>query len=282
MPGIRTYNSVADLLKDDEVDLCVVILPHNIHAEVSIQCSKAGKHVVVEKPMCITVKEATAMIQAAEKTETTLTVYHNRRHDADFKAIRDAVHSGIIGEVFHVEMWQGGFQAPRDWWRADKEISGGAFYDWGAHYLDWLLQVVPEKMDTVTGHYHKRLWHEMTNEDHVEAAIRFRNGTVANVQQSSIGAVGKPRWRVLGTEGALVDAGGSFTLHTFKNGIPVQGTIPYAEPSHHLYYANLGDHLLRGAELDVKAEQARRVIAVIECAEKSHLTGKVVKVPYED
>lgn len=282
LPGIRTYDSVAELLKDDDVDLCVVILPHNIHAEVCIQCSKAGKHVVVEKPMCITVKEATAMIQAAEKTEKMLTVFHNRRHDGDFRALLAAVGKGLIGQVFHVEMFGGGYQRPRDWWRADKEISGGAFYDWGAHYLDWLLHIIPEKMDYVTGHFHKLVWHKMTNEDHVEAIIRFRNGAVANVQQSTIAAAGKPRWRVLGTEGAILDAGGHFMLSTFKDGIPVQGAIPYAEGTHQLYYQNIADHLLRGKELDVKPEQARRVIAVMECAEKSHLTGKAVKVPHEE
>lgn len=281
-PGIRTYNDVKDLLKDDDVDLCVVILPHNIHAEVAIQCSKAGKHVIVEKPMCITIKQATAMIEAARKSGTMLTVYHNRRRDGDFKAILHTVESGVIGEVFHVEMWMGGYSAPRDWWRANKEISGGAFYDWGAHFLDWLLQVMPGKIDTVTGFYHKRVWHTMTNEDHVEACIRFDNGAVANVQQSSIAAVGKPRWRILGTEGALVHAGDHLDLHVFKNGIPVHGTIPFEDSDYQTWYNNIGDHLLRGADLMVKPEQARRVIGIIECAEKSSESGKAMKVPYED
>ncbi len=282
LPGIRIYNSVAELLKDDGIDLCVIILPHNLHAEVAIQCSRAGKHVVVEKPMCLSIKEATAMIEAARKADRVLTVFHNRRHDGDYKALLHAVQKGLIGDVFHVEMWGGGYHAPRDWWRADKAISGGAFYDWGAHYLDWLLNIVTDKLDYVTGHFHKRVWHEMTNEDHVEAIIRFRNGAVANVQQSSIAAVGKPRWRVLGTTGAIVDAGGSFTLHTFKDGIAVQGTIPYEDSDWHQYYRNLGDHLLRRKALEVKPEQARRVIAIMECAEKSSQTGKTVKVPYED
>lgn len=282
LPGIRTYNDVKDLLKDDGVDLCVVILPHNQHAKVSIECSKAGKHVVVEKPMCVTVKEATAMIEAASKAGKVLTVFHNRRHDGDFRALRDAVRSGIIGQVFHVEMFMGNHSRPGDWWRSDKEISGGAFYDWGAHCLDWLLHIIPEKLDYVTGHFHKLIWDHVTNEDEVEALIRFQNGAVADIQISSIAASGKPRWRVLGTEGAIVDAGGQFTLHTFKNGIPVQGVIKYADSDWHAYYRDLGDHLLRGKELDVKPEQARRVIAIMDCAEKSHQTGKTVKIPYED
>jgi scyllo-inositol 2-dehydrogenase (NADP+) len=281
-PGIKTYNAVADLLKDDDVDLCVVILPHNIHAEVAVQCSKAGKHVITEKPMCITVKQATQMIDAAAKAGKMLSVYHNRRRDGDFKAILHTVQSGIIGDVFHVEMWMGGYHGPRDWWRADKEISGGAFYDWGAHFLDWLLQVMPGKIEYVTGHYHKLVWHEMTNEDHVEAIIKFDTGAVANVQQSMIAAVGKPRWRILGTEGALVHVGDHLELYTFKNGYALQGTIPFEESDYQTWYNNIGDHLLRGGDLMVKPEQARRVIGIIECAEKSSATGKAVKVPYEE
>ena len=282
LPGIRTFNDVKELLKDDGVDLCVVILPHNLHAEVAVQCSKAGKHVVVEKPMCITVKEATAMIEAGKKASKVVTIFHNRRHDGDFKALRDAVRKGLIGDVFHVEMWGGGYHKPGTWWRSFKDISGGAFYDWGAHYLDWLLHIIPEKIDYVTGHFHKLKWNEVTNEDHVEAIIRFRNGAVANVQQSTLAAVGKPRWRVLGTEGAIVDEGGSFKLYTFKDGIPVQGTIAYQDSDWAAFYRNLGDHLLRGGDLEVKPEEARRVIAIMECAEKSSETGKAVKVPYED
>jgi predicted dehydrogenase len=282
LPGIRTYNDVKDLLADDGVDLCVIILPHNLHAEVSIACSKAGKHVVVEKPMCITVKEATAMIDAAKKAGKALTIFHNRRHDGDFKALRDAVQRGLIGKVFHVEMFMGNFGDPGTWWRSKKEISGGAFYDWGAHCLDWLMHIIPEKMDYVTGYFHKLVWDKVSNEDQVEATIRFRNGAVANIQMSSIAAAGKPRWRVLGTEGAIVEAGDHFDWFTFKDGIPVKGRINYADGDWHMYYQNLGDHLLRGKALEVKPEEARRVIAVMECAEKSSKEGKLVKVPYED
>ncbi len=282
LPRIKTYNAVKDLLKDDEVDLCVVILPHNIHAEIAVQCSKAGKHVITEKPMCTPIKQATRMIEAAEKSGTMLSVYHNRRRDGDFKAILHTVQSGLIGDVFHVETFMGGFHAPRDWWRDNKEISGGAFFDWGAHVLDWLLQIVPEKIEYVTGHFHKRVWDQMTNEDHVEAMIRFESGATANVQHSTIAAAGKPRWKILGTEGALVHAGDHLDLHTFKNDIPVTGRIPFEDSDYQTYYDNIGAHLLKGGDLMVKPQEARRVIAIMECAEKSSQTGKTVKVPYEE
>ncbi len=278
-PGIATYTDVKALLKDSNVDLCVLILPHNLHAPVAMQCLKAGKHVVLEKPMCITTAEAKAMIDLASRNDLMLTVYHNRRHDADFKALRQAVADGLLGEVFSIEMWGGGYGKPGTWWRSKKEISGGAFYDWGAHYLDWLLNIVQAPVVNVNGYFHKRLWKESSNEDHVQAVIRFANGVVANVQMSSIAHHSLPRWRVLGTKGAVVSGDSGFDYYTQHEGVPVKGVIRYHKDSWQDYYPNIGAHLMKGAELDVKPEEAARTIAIMEAAEKSSKSGKAEALP---
>jgi predicted dehydrogenase len=142
---ISTYNDVAQMLAAPDVDLAVIVLPHNLHAPVSIQCSQAGKHVIVEKPMCVTVEEATQMIEASRAAGKMLSVFHNRRQDADYRTLRElVVEKKIIGDVFKIEVWSGGFHKQNpNWWRSSKEISGGYFYDWGAHFLDWLLGLVP-------------------------------------------------------------------------------------------------------------------------------------------
>jgi predicted dehydrogenase len=278
-PGIETYTDLGKLAKSPNVDLGVIILPHNVHASAALACLKAGQHVILEKPMCITAAEAQKMIAAARAQDLMLTVFHNRRHDGDFLALKRAVEGGLVGDVFSVEMWMGGYHEPRDWWRSDKKVSGGAFYDWGAHYLDWLLQIIKQDVVNVTGFFHKRVWHRWTNEDHVQAVIRFADGVVADVQQSSIAFHDKPRWRVLGTKGALVSQHGGFRYHTIKDGVRVEGFVPDAEGTHHLYYQNIADHLLRGKDLDVKSEQAARVIAIMEAAEKSSKSGKAEKIP---
>jgi predicted dehydrogenase len=244
---------------------------------------KAGKHVIVEKPMCLTVKEATAMIEAAKQKGVMLTVYHNRHWDGDFMAIREVVEAGLIGEIFHVEMFGGGYHRPGPWWRSDKAISGGLFYDWGAHYLWWLLQLIPHPIQSVVGAFHKLKWHDVTNEDHVQAIIRFANGTIADVQFSTITAAGKPRWFILGTEGAIVDRWeGKFSLHYFVNGIRAETQVPYKESRWFEFYRNVANHLLHGKELAIKPEQARRVIAIMEYAERSAKQGgKALSIPYE-
>ncbi len=280
-PGLRTYTDVKELLKEGAVDLCVVILPHNLHAEVAVQCAEAGKHVVVEKPMCLTVAEADAMIEAARKNGVMLSVFHNRRRDGDFLAIREVIERGVIGDLFHIEASIGGFGHPGRWWRADKKISGGAMFDWGAHFLDWILHLVPSPVVGVNGYFQKRVWMDATNEDHTHATLRFENGCVADLQVSSLNRAPKPRWRILGTKGGLLDDWKEpFTVHTEHEGYPATLSLPYKKSDWQGYYNDIAAHLTQGAELDVKPEEARRVIAILEAAERSAWSGQTEKPAY--
>lgn len=287
-PQVSTHNTVEALLADDSVDLAVIVLPHNVHAKIAIQCAQAGKHVVVEKPMCITVDEATAMIEASRVAGKMLSVFHNRRQDVDYRALREIiVEKKLLGDVFKIEMFMGGFSSQNpQWWRSSKEVSGGYFYDWGAHFLDWMLGLLPgQKIESVTGYFQKRVWHEVTNEDHVEANILFDSGCAANIQMSSIAYAAKPQWWVLGTEGAVVMKNGVFevTGDFQSKGYPATLKVPFKNVSEwQTYYRNISEHLLSGAELMVKPEQARRVIAVLSGAEESSKLRRSVNLPTEE
>jgi predicted dehydrogenase len=101
---------------------------------------------------------------------------------------------------------------------------------------------------------------------------------------SSIAHAGKPRWWVLGEKGAAVDRGGHFEVTGgFESaGFPATLQVPYSRESEwQTYYRNIAEHLLQGAELMVKPEQARRVIAILEGAEQSSKLGRSVEVPTE-
>ena len=282
-PEVKTYNSLRTMLKKEDFDHISVVLPHNLHAPVAVECLKAGKSVIVEKPMCINIAEATEMINTAKENNVMVTVYHNRRWDADFWTLKELVESGVIGKVFQVEMWGGGYGRPNpDWWRSVKAISGGAMYDWGAHYLDWLLNIMPAKMVNITGFYHpNRVWKDISNEDHVQAIIRFADDAVADVQMSNIAKAGKPRWWVLGEKGAIVSADKKFKVSSVADGWPAEQEVEYKRRPGPSYYQNIVAHLTKGEELVVKPEEARRVIAVMELSEKSSKSHQAEPVPYE-
>lgn len=285
-PGIRTFSAVDKLLADEEVDLVTLITPHNTHAPLAIQCLNAGKAVICEKPMCLTAQEATDMIEAARKNDVMLSVFHNRRHDGDFLAIKEAItEKKLIGDVFSIQAGFASYGHPGHWWRSDKAISGGAFYDWGAHFLDWILNLMPgQKVESVTGYFHKRVWHDVTNEDHVQAVLRFDSGAHADLTFSQISSLPMPRWRIQGTNGGILDDGSvkdGMKFFTFVEKMKVQGELRNKASKWDQYYKDIYAHMAEGAPLDVTPESARRVIAIIEAAEKSSKSGQAEPVPYE-
>ena len=280
-PGIQTYTSAEELLSNPDIDLVVVILPHNLHAPVAVEAAKKGKHVIVEKPMCISVAEADAMINAAKENSVMLSVFHNRRWDGDFMTIRDLIEKGVIGDVFHIEAMMGGLHPLGNWWRSDKKISGGAMFDWGAHIIDWILHLVPKHVVGVEGYYHKLRWFEHTNEDHTDLTIRFEGGAKASVEISSLAAASKDRWRILGTKGSIVMKGwDKIEVTVDHDGYLAKFDAPMQKTHQQAYYDNIAGHLMRGEELIVKGEEARRIISIIEAAETSSAAQHTVKPAY--
>ena len=294
-PDLRGYADAADLLADDDVDLVVVSTPPNTHAEQVLRALGAGKHVVVEKPFCLTVAEADRQIAAARDAGLVLAVYQNRRWDRDHLALKAAVRAGRLGEVFHVETFVGGYDHPCNFWHSDAEISGGAIYDWGSHYLDWVLDLLPQRVEWVSATAHKRVWHDVTNADHTRVLLHFADGVEAEFTHSDVAAARKPKLYVLGTEGAVVgdwqqerivsrspiglvaedrfavsDAPAALTLHS-PDGARTSLPLPAAPAQP--FHRELADALLSGWPMSVTPEGSRRNIAVMQAATQSAADG---------
>jgi len=279
-PGVRVFTNYLEMLGSGKLDLVVVVTPHNTHAAIAVECLDMGKHVITEKPMCITVEEGVRMVTAAEKNDRLLSVFHNRRWDGDYTTLKSIVESGSIGEIFQIDVFSGGYERPGSWWRSNKEISGGALHDWGAHFVDWFLDLVPSKVIDVAGYFHKRRWHEVTNEDHTVAVLRFENGVVATLEQSSLAAAFKDRWRVLGTEGAATWRGYDedfWNVVSYRDSeTPIPSKVTFLQGDWQAYYRNIANHLLEGEDLVVKGEHGLRILSMIEAAEKSSKVGRSV------
>lgn len=294
-PDVRGHADAAGLLADDGVDLVVVSTPPNTHADHVLRSLQAGKHVVVEKPFCLTVEEADRQVAAAAAAGLTLAVYQNRRWDADYLALKAAVRAGRLGEVFHLETFVGGYDHPCNYWHSDAEISGGALYDWGSHYLDWVLDLLPQPVEWVSATAHKRVWHDVTNADHTRVLLHFVDGVEAEFTHSDLAAARKPKFFVLGTRGALV---GDWQQERVVSRSPVglvaedrfavsdapaalsllapdgsRTALVVGPPPAQPFHRELADHLLSGAPMSVTPAGSRRNIAVMQAATASAAEG---------
>ena len=303
-PQVKTYDSAAALAADPEVDLVIVATPPNTHAKLSLQMMAAGKHVVCEKPLAINRQETAAMVEMAEKQQVHLSCHQNRRWDVDYLAIRQALTEGLIGELFYLETFVGGFNHPCGYWHSHDAISGGTAYDWGAHYLDWLVSLIRHRVSAVISTRQKRVWHDVTNADQERIQLRFAGGQEAEFIHSDIAAVGKPKWYLLGTEGAIVGHWRYVStyeidpvLYFHQHHIPATEMVPdltlhrrhhtgqivpqklaFPQREHYLFQRNLADHLLTGEPIMAPLADSVRVVEILEAAARSASKGGTVEV----
>ena len=275
-PGSVVYSRVGDMLRHADLDLVTIITPHNTHAKLAVQCLDARVGVVVEKPMAITSKEVKAMIAASRRRKVMLSTFHNRRWDGDFMLLMDLIRKEkIIGRVFRVEAGSNNYGKQRDWWRADRKVSGGSIYDWGAHFTDWILNLVNDDIDWVSGYQVKnREWADYANEDHSEYTLKFKGGCEATLTISNLAMSPRPKWRILGDQGAIeMSSGDNVSVTTMVNGRQMRAEIPVPQSNWDAYYRNVYRHLQGRARLIITAESAARVIGVLEAANLSAARG---------
>ena len=274
------YTDLDEMLALPELDLVVNILPHSLHAPTALKCLDAGRHVVTEKPFSVTLDEANAMVDKARETRLMLSAFHNRRWDGDYLTIRNLIDRGLVGEVFQVECGQGNYRHPSFWWRSDPAIAGTNLHDWGAHFIDWILNLIPGQVTQVMGDFQKRVWNSVGIEDHGRVIIRFESGATADYWNSSIAAITRPKWLILGTQGAIRAEWRSDSLEvvSYASGVPLESRVTVTLPGYGStqYYRTVADHLLMGEQLAVTPEQARRVIGVIDAAQRSWRAGASV------
>lgn len=282
-PGIETYESASRMLKESGVNLVVIITPHNTHAKLALQCLKAGRHVVCEKPLAVTTAEVNAMIAAAQKAGVMLSTYHNRHWDGRIlEAVRRIKKEGVIGAIVRIECHMGGYSQPRDWWRSSRSVSGGILYDWGVHLLEYSLQLIDSDITEVSGFAHhgfwakQSVWKKDTIEDEGFAVVRFASGQWLTLCISHIDSKGKEGWvEITGTKGTYLLDNAHSKLFTCdgKGGRTVQ-QFANPEDQGQRYYDNVRDHLVKGAPLTITAEWSRRPIHILDLAVQSAQKGR--------
>ncbi|MCP1373942.1 oxidoreductase [Dyella lutea] len=297
LPCLRVLPTPDALIADDGIDVVVIATPNDTHAPLASTALRAGRHVVIDKPMALDLAEARALIALAEVSPGQLSVFHNRRWDSDYLAVKQAIDDGAIGEVMHFESHIDRYRpAVRDRWRESAGPGAGIWYDLGPHLVDQALQLfgLPERV-------HAGLAIQRTgglSEDWAHVRLDYGTRQVI-VHASMLVAGGARRFVVHGTRGSLVKAGAdrqeAQMLAGQIPGTPGWGDDPdalividgegretrraTAPGDQRAYYAGLRDALRGEAPMPVRAIEALATMAVIEAGFASQREQRAIDLP---
>ncbi len=298
-PALNAHPDATSLAADPSVDIAIIATPPVFHAELGLQLLRAGKHVVVEKPMCLRAEDADLLIKTAQQMDRVITVHQSRRWDQDWLAVQRLIAQQRLGEVFNIETFVGGFEHPCRAWHSEESISGGAVYDWGSHHVDWIIQQYGSAPKRVLCSAHTRVWHDTTNADQLSLWMQWPDGKEATFRQSDVCAIRRPKFHIEGTAGTLeghyqpVSQPSITPGRGYRNAIshhaeaPVELLLASYDGDHGIihstvspaphpgwaFHRNLADHLILGEPLAVQPEQSRDVVAVLEAAHRSGANG---------
>lgn len=208
--GCATYARIEDLLDDPDVEMVSIATRSCDHYDHARAALKAGKHVLVEKPMTATYDEARKLRRAARTSKGQLFVRHNRRYEPAFNHIREILASGKIGAVHEIKLRRTSYQR-RDDWQTLKRYGGGQLLNWGPHIVDHALRLLEAPVKTTWSDL-KRVAAVGDAEDHLKIVLVGRNGRVVDLEISGAAAVGQPEYTIWGDRGGLTCAGDTIHL----------------------------------------------------------------------
>ena len=186
--NVKVYTDYIKMLDNEEIDAVSICTESGYHAKHSIDCLKRGKHVLVEKPMALSIKDADEMIKLARDNNLKLGVCHQNRFNPPIQKLRRAIEEGRFGKLINGTariLWTRDDnyykQAP---WRGTKELDGGTLMNQCIHNIDllqWMMGSEVERIHCERGTFLRNI--EM--EDFGAILIRFKNGTIGIVEGSA-------------------------------------------------------------------------------------------------
>lgn len=292
-PQIRTYRSLEEMLGDDSLGLFVVATPSATHFDVARQVLRAGKNVIVDKPVSVNSAQSAELIRLAAQQNVLLIPFQNRRWDSDFLTVRKVLHEEILGRLVYFESrfdrWR--TVAPTDrLWKEDP-ASGGVLLDLGTHLVDQALTLFGKPESVWAEVLREREWAKAN--DGFEIRLRYE-GFTATLGANSLSLPPGPRFRLRGAKGNFLKFGldpqeaalnlvtriedpkwgqepqsAWGALHLESGGGTVTQPVETLSGDYRRYYAGVRDALLGKAPPPVKAVEAWRTSRVLEWAVES-------------
>lgn len=297
----KLYRSVEEMCADPSLELIVVNTPTHLHYEQAKLVLQSGKHLVIEKPFTITVKEAEELTALAKKNNCFLSVYQNRRYDGDYRAIKNVLQQGLLGELreaeFRFDRYRPSFSGKQH--KEGNMPGAGIIYDLSPHLVDQAIQLFgfPDAVfadllkmrdDVAVPDYFEILFYYESMRVRIKATCIARESTYAYVlhgmkgsflqqrsdlQEQQLLAGVTPSLESWCPAPALPDG----LLHTEINGELVRRETR-SEPGNYMgYYEDVYKAITGLGPNPVPPEEAILNMRIIEAALESSKTGKIVK-----
>lgn len=291
------YTDYEKMLKTEELDAVSVCTPNFMHKDAAVAALKAGKHVLVEKPMAMNAKECDAMLKAAKESGKKLQVGFNNRFSGGAQALKRFVESGDMGNIYYARaqaLRRRGIPGWGVFTQKDKQ-GGGPLIDIGVHILDLTLWLMGHpKPVAVSGTYRQDFgkrkdilglmgqWdtENFTVEDFAVGFVRFENGATLVLESSFVANIESDVFntQLLGTEGGCTSS--PVKMFFEKNKTLIDAT-PVSLPNvatHTAEIRHFVDAILNDTPVYVPGEQGAMVTRIIDGIYKSSESGKEVKI----
>lgn len=293
----NVYSSVEEALSDTAIDAVDICLPHHLHLDAVLKACDAHKHILLEKPIARTLREAERILQAVSEAGVTFMLAHNHVFNPIVQKAQEIVRKELIGRVHLAKAASLGwfYFSPDDFRKSHDHTGGGALIDTGVHFI-YILQLLLGAVQSVTT-VQGRLVREMEGEDTAVVALRFESGAIGEITISYASRV--PEWdrgfpegwdqtvSLLGTTGAVRFSLTEDTLWYYsETDMPstlkpssgwtsvkignAYATSFYAEVAHFV------EHIQKGIRPAVGGEEGKRALEVVEAAYQSAREGRTI------
>ncbi len=279
-----------------QTDVVLLATPPALHATQAIQALAAGKHVVIETPMCLNLAEAEAIAEMTRRTGRSVTVAHSRRCDDDFRTAKEALSSGELGQLWAVKYINWHYNpscrpdaaaspsspaadqltrlAPVNW-RDHASTGGGVLWEFGIHCFDQLLQLAGRPAESV----YARLFSasaDAESDDAFLAIVNFSGRLLAHVEVSRVAPAPLDTGWMIGGQSGSYSASTQYIPNSTGEvvDLPMATNCGMADE----FYGQLTRHYRDGDRNPIPIEEARGTIALIEAIRKSAQCGEVVPV----
>jgi 1,5-anhydro-D-fructose reductase (1,5-anhydro-D-mannitol-forming) len=234
----RAYDTVDALLADTEIDAVYIATPPHLHCEQTLAAARAGKHVLVEKPMALNAAECERMMDACREANVFLHVAYYRRFYPKFVRAKQLLEEGAVGRVLGARLLMCS-RSGTGGWRTDPAISGGGhFFDVGSHRIDMLLYLLGDVAE-ISGYAENLLRHHEAEND-VVLALRMASGALVSAGFHYHANPSRDVLEIYGSEASMtfdpfdgetftLKRGGTIADESFSAPIPSPVHLPFVQ-----------------------------------------------------